>query len=201
MVSQVGGTLEAIETGACCITFKGLYCGHTLDGAKIKIEPNLRDRKTDEHGQHLPEMIGMGDTVDIKLRMLEKSMTVLQIAHSMSYEIVNSTTIGFGRRPGFSARERAGVLLIHPLEAGDTSNDVTFYNTTVIAIAEVQFGSIQEDRAFDVTFRCMLDESQSSGRLIGTFGVNNASNAVTPTPTPTAGSPFFSPILVSPPFA
>ena len=177
MTSQVGGNLEAIETGACKLTFKGLACGHTLGGAKINIAADLRGRRTEGHGQDGPEMISQGNTVGVKGRRLEKSMTVLQIAHSMSYEIVNATTLGFGRRPGFSARERAGVLLLHPLEAEDTENDVAFYNTTIIAVAEANFGTVKEDRAFDVTFRCMLDESQSNGRLIGTFGVDNASNA------------------------
>ena len=163
-----------IETGPSKVTYKTVACGHTMEGVKFSVTPDLRERRVDEYGTHLVDLIHQGDNVEVKTTFAEKSLTVLQTVYQMSYGAINSTTIGIGRLPGNKATSRSGVLLLHPLDGSSTTDDVTFFNAAVSAAGEVNFGTVTADRVFECTFRMMIDESKSDGQLIGTIGCATA---------------------------
>ena len=167
---QVGGNLALIETGPCGLTFRGVALGHTLEGMKVSISSDLRERLVDEYGKNVVELIGQADRVEIKATLMQKSLAVLQTVYQMSYGAISSSLVGIGRLPGKKATERSGQLVIHRI-GSHSSQDVVFFNVAVAGSGEVNFGTVTADRTFEVTWRCLVDESQSNGQLLGQIGV------------------------------
>lgn len=171
MASQVGGDLSKIETGPSKVTYKTVACGHTEGGVTFSIKPMLRERKVDEYGDHVVEVIHTGDNVEVKTRFVEKTMQVVQTVWQMSSSQVSSSLLGIGKLPGGKASAVAGALLLHPLDGDGTKDDVTFHKAFVKDSGEVQFGQVQQDRTFDCTFGLLVDESKADGQILGQVGV------------------------------
>lgn len=169
----VGGDISQIETGPCAITYKSELCGHTIGGVSFGVKAQLRDRKVDEYGEHICDVLAQGDGVTIKTVLAEKTLNTVQTVYQYGAS-AGSNTWGFGRRPiGVKARNVAGPLTLHPLDAGEsTADDVTFWLAAVSDSEEVQFGTINQDRVFGVTWTALPDESQSAGQLLGVIGVS-----------------------------
>lgn len=167
MASQVGGDLSRIEAGPCKITYKGNNVGHTMEGVKFNIKPDLRERKVDEYGTTAMDLIHQGDVVDVSTILAEKTLTVLQTVYQWGYSI-DATTWGIGKIPGTKGTAGAGTLLLHPLDGVSTTDDVTFWNAVVKDSGEVNFGVITADRVFSCTFACLFSEAKGS---IGRIGV------------------------------
>ena len=74
MASQVGGDLSKIETGPSKVTYKTVACGHTMEGVKFSVTPDLHERRVDEYGTHLVDLIHQGDNVEVKTTFAEKSL-------------------------------------------------------------------------------------------------------------------------------
>ncbi len=170
MASQVGGDLSKIETGPCKVTYKSVACGHTMGGVTFGVKPQLRERKVDEYGEHLADLIYQGDQVDCKAKFAEKTMQVVQTVYQFGSSI-SSSCWGIGKLPGTKGSSLAGALVLHPLDGSGTVDDVTFYKAVVSDVGEVQFGSVGNDRVFEATFKMLIDESKSDGQLIGKIGV------------------------------
>src|SRR5262249_35413627 len=147
-------------------------CGHTIEGVKFTIAPDLRERRVDEYGTHVVELIAQGDSVDVKATFVEKTLLVIQTVYQMSYGAISSTVVGIGKRPGGVSRDHAGMLVLHPLDGIGTDDDVTFYNAAVAGSGEVDFGMIGGDRTFECRFRCLIDVTRTNGNLIGCIGVS-----------------------------
>lgn len=171
MTSQVDGDLLKIETGPSKVTYKSVPCGHTVGGVAFTAKPLLRERRVDEYGDHTPEMVALGDSVEIKARFAEKTMQVVQTVWQLSSSVVSSSLLGLGKLPGGKGSGQAGELTLHPLDGVGTLDDVTFFKAYVADSGEVQFGSVQQDRVLECTFRCLVDESKADGRLLGQVGV------------------------------
>lgn len=171
MSSSVGGDLSRIETGPCKVTYKGEACGHTIDGVKLSIKPMLRERKVDEYGDYVVEMIHTGDNVEIKTTFPEKSMQTIQTVYQWGY-LADDNVWGIGKRPGEKGSDKAGPLLIHPLDAGaSTADDVQFWKCVVSDSGEVQYGMVTADRVFECTFKPMVDPTKDDGQILGIIGV------------------------------
>lgn len=172
MASQTGGNLSRIETGPCKLTFKNLTLGHTQGGIRFNITPQIRDRNVDEYGSYRADVIHTGDDVTISTTLAEKTLAVLQTVYAMSYGALSSTLVGIGQLPGGKGSNSAGPLLIHPLSAGEnTDDDVLFYKCVVTETGEVQFGTFDDDRSFDATWVALIDETREAGQLLGQIGV------------------------------
>jgi hypothetical protein len=171
MSSQVSGNLSLIETGASKTTYKSVACGHTMEGSKLSITPDLRERFVDEYGKNVVELISQGNKVELKTTFMQKSLAVLQTVYQMSYGAISSTLIGIGRLPGYKSSDRAGLLTLHPIAAGvNTTSDVNFWKAAVSASGEVNFGVVTADRTFECTFTMLVDESRDDGQIFGTIG-------------------------------
>jgi hypothetical protein len=149
-----------------------------MDGVTFTVSPDLRERKVDEFGTYVVDLIHQGDTVEAKTTFAEKSLAVIQSVYQFGYE-VSDTLWGIGRTPGQKGSDKAGPLLLHPLDGNGTADDVTFYKAVVRTNGEVQFGTITADRVFQATFGMLIDPTQNDGQLIGTLGVPHAGNVST----------------------
>lgn len=175
MPSQVGGDLSRIESGPCEVTYKGIEVGHTMGGVTFSVKPQLRERKVDEYGEHIVDLIYQGDQVECKTTLAEKTLAVVQTVYQMSYTALSDTQIGIGNLPGGKGSDKAGRLTLHPLDGYETEDDVVFFMAVVKDVGDVQFGTITADRVFEVTWGMLIDESQEDGQLIGTIGVSGQS--------------------------
>jgi UDP-N-acetylglucosamine enolpyruvyl transferase len=171
MPSQVGGDLANIQTGPSKVTYKGEACGHTVGGVRFSVTPDLRERRVDEYGTYLVDMIHQGDRVEVRTTFAEKSMQVIQTVYAFGYS-VDANTWGIGVTPGQKASDKSGLLLLHPLNGEGTTDDVKFFEAIVSTTGEVNFGTVTDDRVFEATFMPMIDESKNSGQLIGTIGTS-----------------------------
>lgn len=183
-MSNVGGDLSKIETGPCKITFLGEALGHTMEGVKLSAKPMLRDRKVDENGDHVIEIVSTGHGLEAKVVFGEKTVTVLRRVIAMS-TAVSSTSRGIGRRPGTKATSVAGPLVIHPLsnDDGDETDDVVLHLCVAVDVDEVQAGQVLADRLFGCTFRSMVDETKPNGEILGRLGVITNTTPANTAPT------------------
>ncbi len=170
MSSQVGGDLSRIESGPCSVKFKGEFCGHTVDGVSMNVKPKLRNRMVDEYGENIVEIIHTGDDVSVQTKFPEKTLEVIQTVYMFGYSI-DGQTWGIGAKVGAKGSDKAGALLLHPLDAEDTADDVQFWKCVVTDTGEVQFGLITADRVFQCTFVPLVDESHGN-YVLGQIGVH-----------------------------
>lgn len=169
MASQVGGDLSNIQTGPCQVTFGGNSIGHTMEGVRFNDTPDLRERMVDEYGTMVVDLIYQGESLEVSTTMAEKTMVVLQTVFVWGYSR-DTVTHGWGKIPGQKGSTNADVLRLHPLDVADNQEDVYLWKATVSEVDEVQFGVITADRVFGVTWTALIDESKSSGYLLGQIG-------------------------------
>jgi hypothetical protein len=171
MTSQVGGDLSKIQSGPCKLTYGLLAVGHTMEGVKFSVQPDLRTRMVDEYGTMKADIIYQGENVDINTILAQKTATVLSLVYQWGGN-ANSSTYGIGKLPAtVRGQTLAQLLNLHPLGISGTASDANFFKVVVSAPAEVNFGTATADRVFGVTMTCLVDESQPDGQLLGTVGV------------------------------
>ena len=169
-LSRVGGDLDKIESTPCSVTYGGLLMGHTVGGVTVSIRPIMRERKVDEFGETVVDLVQTGDAVEIKMRLAERSMKTISSVYAYGSEY-SSTIWSIGRRPTLRAREVAKEMILHPLRTSGTAKDLVFYKVAPKENGEFNVGKIGDDQVFEVTFICLPDETKDDGNLIGRIGV------------------------------
>ena len=86
-MTRVGGDLLAIETGPCALLVGGLAVGHTQDGIKFNVQPDIRVRTVDEHGSAKADVIYQGETIEISATLAEKTAANLRRVYAWGYEV------------------------------------------------------------------------------------------------------------------
>ena len=168
--SRVDGNLDYIESSACSVTYDGSAMGHTVGGVTLGIKPKMRERKVDEWGETVVDLVHTGDEITIKTKFAERSMRTIRTVYQYGAEDT-STIWTFGRRPQMTGRAVAKQLVLHPLSMGDdTTKDVTIYKAAVKDNGDVQVGTVGQDQVFEVTFIALVDDSRSDGDFIGRIG-------------------------------
>ena len=171
MASQVSGDLSLIESGPCSLRFGGDLLGHTMEGVRLNMPPDVRKRMTDEYGTNFAQAVFQGDNIEVSTTLAEKTLDVIAIVFGWGYEI-DAMLWGWGRSPGLISDDIADELIIHPLEMGaDTSKDVKFWMMVPSNVQEIEFGQILSDRVFGVTWSAVIDETKRSGYLLGRMGL------------------------------
>ena len=171
MASQVSGDLSLIESGPCSLRFGGDLLGHTMEGVRLNMPPDVRKRMTDEYGTNFAQAVFQGDNIEVSTTLAEKTLDVIAIVFGWGYEI-DAMLWGWGRSPGLVSDDIADELIIHPLEMGaDTSKDVKFWMMVPSNVQEIEFGQILSDRVFGVTWSAVIDETKRSGYLLGRMGL------------------------------
>lgn len=172
MASRVGGDLSKIQTGPCRLDLDDESVGHTMEGIKLNVQPDIRVRNVDEFGVSKVDMIYQGEAIQISTTLAEKTISTLRLVFAWGYE-TSTTRHSFGRLPGLRGSDIAKELRIHPLEFDDDdeSEDAVFYKVCVSNSAEVNIGSVSADRTFGVTFDALVDESKTEAQgLLGYIG-------------------------------
>jgi hypothetical protein len=170
MASQVGGDLSKIQAGPCKLTYSGNTVGHTMDGFKFTVAPDLLVRNVDEYGTMKADVILQVTNADMSVTLAQWMGAVLRMVYqwgNTSY----ASYIGLGRIPGLRGQDVAKQLIAHPLDQGaSTTYDVEFFKVVVQQPQEVQFGVVTGDRVSAVQMTALVDESKGDDGMLGRIG-------------------------------
>jgi hypothetical protein len=163
-----------IRIGICNFVFNGVDLGHTLDGITVEVERNFQDLTVDKYGDTPIDKAVIGHKATIKARFAEP---VAELLTRISPEGLNQTgTLGtrnaFGTDAGELMRQYAYLLTLHPIKntTTDYSEDIVYYKAVNINNISLEY-KIKDQRAVEVNFEALIDESQPSGRRLGHIGL------------------------------
>lgn len=156
------------------ITFKGIVLGHTLDGVDISAERELTEVHVDKYGNTPIDFVLTGNNLKAKFKLAQTEWDQWNAAlpETSSYDGAGvKDRVDFGADAGYSLRQDAGLLVIHPMSKADTdfSEDITIY----LAVSSEPLTlplKIDEQRVLEVTMSALVDESYGSGRRLGHYG-------------------------------
>lgn len=165
---------KAEITGPCQITFKGIVLGHTIDGVELEAERELTEVQVDKYGHTPIDLVLSGNNLraKFKLAQTEWDQWNAAIPETSSHDGAGTADrADFGADAGYSLRQDAGVLVIHPMKNAptDLSDDVTIY----LAVSSENITlpmKIDEQKVIEVTMRALVSEAYGSGRRLGHYG-------------------------------
>lgn len=160
--------------GPCRITLDGVDVGHTLDGVELIGERKLTDVFVDRYGETPIDKVLSGNRLMVKFKMAQTEWDQWNwlVPETSSYDGASTADrADFGADAGYSLRQDAKLLLIHPLKnvATDKSDDVTIYK----AVSAENFSlpmKVDEQRVLEITLEALVDESYGTGRRLGHYG-------------------------------
>lgn len=161
-------------TGPCRITFGGIVVGHTLDGVELTAKRNLTDVHVDRGGKTPVDMVLSGNDLQVKFKMAQADWDQWNIAipETSSYDgSASRDRADFGADAGYSLRQDAKLLTIHPLKNSDTdfTQDVTIYKAVSSDDVTLPM-KIDEQAIIEVTMRALYVEDYGTGRRLGHYG-------------------------------
>lgn len=163
---------------AASITFGGVSIGHTSGGVTFHYEPKTDPITFDQYGETPVDVIMHGENVQIVANLAEPVVAVLNsVMPSGSHSVGGAgERLGFGVDAGYSLRNDAKLLVLHPLDksASDTSEDVNIYLAVVADTVELNY-EVDNQRVFEVTWTALVSETYGSGRRLGHVGSTNVS--------------------------
>jgi hypothetical protein len=161
-------------TGPCRITFGGIVVGHTLDGVDLTAERELTEVNVDRYGHTPVDLVLSGNNLKLKFKMAQADWDQWNIAipETSSYDgAAARDRADFGADAGYSLRQDAKVLVLHPLKNADSdlSQDLTIY--LAVSSEDVALPmKIDEQAVLEVTMRALVSEAYGSGRRLGHYG-------------------------------
>lgn len=165
---------KAEIAGPCEITFGGIVVGHTLDGVELEAERELTEVTVDRYGHTPIDLVLSGNNLRVKFKMAQTEWDQWNIAipETSSYDgAAGADRADFGADAGYSLRQDAKLLVIHPLKnlANDFSDDVTIYLAVSSETVTLPM-KIDEQRVLEVTMRALVSEAFGTGRRLGHYG-------------------------------
>ena len=155
--------------GPCAVRIGDVDAGHTVGETRLSVTPILRERREDATGQTVTDLIHLGDTVRLTMRVAEWTLETLSLIYPLGAD--GPSGLGIGSEPGRHLAALAETMVLHPLELddADTSHDVIFWKAVAVGSVSVGYAS-DADRVFDVEFLMLPDATRSDGERIGRIG-------------------------------
>lgn len=165
---------RARVAGPQLITHKGIVVGHTLDGVDFNYDRSFTEVNVDRYGKMAIDLILEGSELTIKFKLAQTDWDQWNIAVPETSSFDGAGTkdrADFGADAGYSLRQDAGLLTIHPINnaATDLSEDITIY-LAVSAEAVPLPLKINEQRVIEVTMKALVSEAYGTGRRLGHYG-------------------------------
>lgn len=165
---------KAEVAGPCRITHKGIVLGHTIDGIELTAMRDLTEVNVDKYGKTPIDFVLSGNNLEIKFKLAQTEWDQwnASIPETSSYDGASTADrADFGADAGYSLRQDAGPMVIHPLKNAETdfSDDITIY--LAVSVDDVKLPlKIDEQRTLEVTFKALVSEAYGSGRRLGHYG-------------------------------
>lgn len=165
---------KAEISGPCRITFKGIVLGHTLDGVELTADRELTEVQVDRYGHTPIDLVLTGNNLRAKFKLAQTEFDQWNAAipETSSYDGAGvADRVDFGADAGYSLRQDAGLLVIHPMKNADTdfSDDVTLYLAVSSEPVTLPL-KIDEQKVLELTMRALVTEAYGSGRRLGHYG-------------------------------
>ena len=165
---------KAEIAGPCTITFGGIDVGHTLDGVTLSAEREFTEVNVDRYGKTPIDFVLTGNNLSVKFKLAQTEFDQwnASIPETSSYDGAGvADRADFGADAGYSLRQDAKVLVVHPMRNAPTdySDDVTIYLAVSVENIEVPL-KIDEQRVIEVTFKAIVSEAYGTGRRLGHYG-------------------------------
>lgn len=166
--------LSKVEiAGPCRITFGGIDLGHTLDGVELTVDRELADVLVDRYGSTPVDKVVVGTSGKAKFKLAQWDNRQWDTAFPEGQNIDTATNdqTGLGTDAGYSLRQDAKQLVIHPLKyaAGDLSHDVTLYMCVNTGSVTLPF-KVKDQLVLEVEMEALVSEAYGSNRRIGHIG-------------------------------
>lgn len=159
--------------GPCRLTYKGIDIGHTVEGVVLSVDRQLADVVVDRYGSSPIDKILTGTIASLKFKLAQNNIRNLDIAmpETSTADTAVNDRADLGSDAGYSLRQDAGQLVIHPLKyaTGDLSHDVTLYKCVNTNSLELAY-KVDEQLVIEVEMTALVDESYTSGRRLGHIG-------------------------------
>lgn len=159
--------------GPCRITFKGIDLGHTLEGVTLTADRDLTKVMVDRYGSTPIDQVLNGVDARIKFKLAQFNVRNGDIAmpESSTYDGATNDRIDIGADSGYSLRQDAGLLVIHPLKyaTGDFSHDINLYKAINIAAFTLPY-KVDEQLVTELEMQALVDETYGTGRRLGHVG-------------------------------
>lgn len=156
------------------ITHGGIVVGHTLDGVELEAERELTEVEVDRYGHTPIDLVLSGNNLRLKFKMAQTDWDQWNIAIPETSSHDGSAArdrADFGADAGYSLRQDAKVLVMHPLANAEDnySEDLTIYLAVSSETISVPY-KIDEQRVIEVTMRALVSEAYGTGRRLGHYG-------------------------------
>jgi len=165
-------SFDNIKTGLCEILWDGASLGYTEGDVTFDDGLETRERKAAQYGENVVDLIGLGQKPTITAHIAEPTLANLQVW--MPEAVVETNTLHFGKKPGWKASQYAKQLILRPLKASGTTEDICLHKAVVRNRGEVGLNS-EDDRVYEVTFLGLVDETKDDGKLLGYMNVPTGS--------------------------
>lgn len=165
---------KAEISGPCQITFGGIVMGHTLDGVELEAERELTEVQVDRYGHTPVDLVLSGNNLRIKFKLAQTEFDQwnMAIPETSSYDGAGTADrVDFGADAGYSLRQDAKPLIIHPMKNAPTdfSDDVTVYLAVSAENVTLPM-KIDEQKVLEITMRALVSEAYGTGRRLGHYG-------------------------------
>lgn len=165
---------KAEIAGPCSIVFNGVNIGHTLDGIEFTAERHFADVLVDKYGDTPIDKVLTGTIAMLKFKLAQPNFAQLDLAMPETSSYDGSGTndrVDIGGDAGYSLRQNAAVLVIHPLKNASTdfSGDVTLYKAVSTDNIVLPF-KVKDQKVVEVTMTALVDEQYGPGRRLGHIG-------------------------------
>ncbi len=167
--------LSKVEVaGPCRITLNGVDYGHTLGGITFKAAREFTKVMADKYGTTPIDYVLNGTEATIEFTAAQTEFAQLDKAfpETSSYDGAGTADrVDIGGDAGYSIRQDAVVMVIHPLKnaATDFSDDITIYKAVSTGDIELPY-LVDEQKAVALTFTALVDEQYGAGRRLGHIG-------------------------------
>lgn len=161
-------------SGPCRITANGVDMGHTLDGVELTAERDFTRVKADRFGETPIDYVLAGNRLKLKFKLAQTEWDQwnLAVPETSSYDGAGvKDRNDFGADAGYSLRQDAVLLVIHPLKnaATDFSDDVTIYKAVSTDNVTLPM-KIDEQKVLEITMEALVVEDYGTGRRLGHYG-------------------------------
>lgn len=165
-------SFDNIKTGPCELLWDSVSLGYTEGDVTFNDGLETRERMAAHYGENVIDLIGLGQKPTVTVRLAEPTLANLRVW--MPEAVVETNTLHFGKKPGWKASQYAKALILRPLKATGTTEDICLHKAVVQKRAEVGLNS-EDDRVYEVTFLGLVDESKADGKLLGYMNIPTGS--------------------------
>lgn len=149
------------KLGACSVTFNSIDCGLTKGGVQVDYKPTTVEKKVDKYGDTPVGVALIGQRFEIKFKMAEGDLQHIAQAIAGAAAVMGTTKfeIDVGSIAGKDLA--SGTMVLHPLNATDTTTDWNFVKVVQIGSPQFQFKN-EDGNIYEVTYLALIDETKGA---------------------------------------